>query len=415
MKIAVVGAGISGLVASWVLRKEHDVTTFEAGSHIGGHTNTVDVEVGGRRHRVDTGFIVYNEKTYPNFCRLLGLLGVATQPSEMSFSVACERTGLEYATHSVGGLFARRRSAMEAGFYLMLADIVRFNRRGKALLRDAGDGDESLRSFLEREGFSRRFVEHYVVPMGAAIWSADPTGFLDFPARTFVRFFENHGLLDPREAPQWRVVAGGSRSYVDALTAPFHDRIHTNTPVLSARRDSDGVRLLLRDGLTLRFDHVVMACHSDQALRLLEDATGDERDVLGAVRYQANQVTLHTDASLMPARPAAWASWNYRIPAEAGGALALTYDMNRLQNIRSAEPLLVSLNSEHRIDSRRVLGRYRYHHPVYDQQAIEAQRERSRIDGIERTHFCGAYWGHGFHEDGVRSALAVGERFGLGL
>jgi len=420
MKIAVVGSGVSGLVASWLLGREHDVTTFEADAHVGGHTHTVDVEVGGRSHRVDTGFIVYNERTYPNFCRMLDQLGVATQPSDMSFGVVCERSGLEYATHSLGGLLARRRNAVDAGFYRMLADIVRFGRRGKALLESAEPSDESMREFLERERFSSRFVEHYVVPMGAAIWSADPARFLDFPALSFVRFFENHGLLDPRDAPPWRVIRGGSRSYVDALTARLRGRIHTNCPVLSMRRDGNregggGVRLLLRDGASLRFDHVVMACHSDQARGLLEDASDREHDVLGAISYQANQVTLHTDASVMPARRAAWASWNYRIASETRPGLALTYDMNRLQGIESTEPLLVTLNSDHRIDPARVLGRFSYQHPVYDQRAIEAQRRRAEIDGIERTHYCGAYWGNGFHEDGVRSALDVCARFGIGL
>jgi len=415
MKIAVVGSGISGLVASWLLGREHDVTTFEADGHVGGHTHTVDVETGGERHRVDTGFIVYNERTYPNFCKLLDRLGVATQASEMSFSVACERSGLEYATHSVNGLFARRRNAMEPGFYRMLADITRFHRRGSALLRSPESNDGSLGEFLRSEGFSARFVDHYVVPMGAAIWSADPARFLDFPARTFLRFFDNHGLLDPREAPQWRVVKGGSRSYVDALTASMPSRIHTQCPVLSLRREADAVRVLLRDATSLRFDHVVVACHSDQALRLLEDASDDEHDVLGAIEYQNNRVTLHSDASLMPVRRAAWASWNYRIPAEPGAGLALTYDMNRLQGIASKAPLLVSLNSDHRIDPDLVLGRFEYQHPVFNGRALAAQRRRGRIDGGERTHYCGAYWGYGFHEDGVNSALAVCERFGIGL
>lgn len=415
MNIAIVGTGISGLVAAHLLRRRHDVTVFEADERVGGHTNTVDVDLGaGERHRVDTGFIVYNERTYPSFSRLLAALGVATQPTEMSFSVTCERSGLEYATHSAAGLFARRRNALDPGFYRMVAEILRFNREATALVADADPG-LTLEEFLARRHFSRRFVEHYVVPMGAAIWSAAPDRFLAFPAAAFSRFFHNHGLLDHRAPLPWRVVSGGSSTYVEALVAPFRDRIHRRCPVLAIRRHTDGVELLLPDGVRLRFDHVVLACHSDQALALLDDADERERQVLGAIRYQANEVILHTDATAMPKRRAAWASWNYRIPRRAGRPVVLTYDMNRLQSIRSSAPLLVSLNCADRLDPGRILRRFEYHHPVYDAAAMAAQGRRHDIDGTARTHYCGAYWGNGFHEDGVVSALNVAARFGEDL
>ncbi len=412
MKIAIVGTGISGLVAAHLLRRRCDITVFEADERVGGHTNTVDVDLGGERHRVDTGFIVYNERTYPNFSRLLDALGVATQATEMSFSVTCERSGLEYATHSVAGLFARPRNAFDPGFYRMLADVVRFNREARDVVGPAADPTMALDEFLARGRYSRRFIEHYVVPMGAAIWSAAPDRFLAFPAASFVRFFHNHGLLDHRAPLQWRVVRGGSMSYVEKLIAPFRDHIHRRCPVLAIRRQADGVEVLVPDGVRLRFDHVVLACHSDQALALLDDADAHERRVLGAIRYQANEIILHTDAAAMPKRRAAWASWNYRIPRQSDRPVVLTYDMNRLQSIESSQPLLVSLNCATSLDPERILRRIQYHHPVYDAAAVAAQTRRGDIDGTARTHFCGAYWGNGFHEDGVVSALAVAERFG---
>jgi predicted NAD/FAD-binding protein len=413
LKIAVVGSGISGLVAGYLLQREHDVTILEADDRLGGHTNTVEVELGDARHRVDTGFIVYNEHTYPNFCKLLDELGVTTQPSDMSFSVTCERSGLEYATHSMAGLFARRRSLLDPGFLRMLAEILRFNREAAEIVD--GGGDASLAEFLAERKFSRRLVDHYIVPMGAAIWSAAPDRFLRFPAVAFARFFANHGLLDHRAPIPWRVIRGGSRSYVDALTARFAGRIHTRCPVLAVRRSSDGVELLLPDGVRMRFDHVVMACHSDQALALLHDRNRLETEVLGGIAYQANEVVLHTDAAMMPRRRAAWASWNYRVVGDERDGAVLTYDMNRLQSIESSEPLLVSLNCSDRIDPSKVLRRFQYHHPVYDAATLRAQRRRHEVDGTERTHFCGAYWGNGFHEDGVVSGLEVAARFGLSL
>lgn len=416
MRIAVVGTGISGLVAAHLLGREHEVTVLEAADRIGGHSNTVTVEVGGEHHDVDTGFIVYNERTYPGFCRLLAKLGVATRPSDMSFSVSADDRRVEYATQTLDALFADRRNLVDPRFHAMLREVLRFNRDAQALLRrDSSNAEsQSLAEYLAEGRYSRRFLEHYLVPMGAAIWSAPPERFLDFPAATFLRFFDNHGLLDHRAPVPWRTVTGGSRRYVDALVKATRARFHTSCPVLSARRREDGVDLLLPDGLVARFDHAVFACHSDQALGLLEDATRAEREVLGAIGYQENDVVLHTDASVMPRRARAWASWNYRL-ARDEGPVRLTYWMNRLQSLRSSKPLLVTLNSREAIAPDQVLASFTYHHPVYDLAALTAQRERREIDGVERTHFCGAYWGHGFHEDGVQSALAVCRRFGLEL
>jgi uncharacterized protein len=412
MKIAVVGTGVSGLVAAHLLHPRHEITVFEADARIGGHTHTVDVQQGDSRYAVDTGFIVYNERTYPEFSRLLAELGVATRESDMSFSVACERTGIEWASRSLGAVFAQRRNLLRPSFVGMLREVRRFHREAPRLL-EGGDEKTALGDWLCGAGYSPRFVEHYVLPMGAAIWSADPDRFLRFPAAAFVRFFANHGLLERAPSLRWRVVAGGSRSYVEKLVEPFRERIHISCPVRELRRHAHGVELLAGDGLRRRFDRVVLAVHSDQALRLLADASPAERAVLGAIAYQENEAILHTDASLMPRTPRAWASWNYRVPARRRGHVFVTYHMNRLQDLGTARPLFVTLNGADHVDPRRVLARFRYHHPVFDARAMEAQREHAAIDGVRRTHFCGAWWGFGFHEDGVRSAQAVARRIGV--
>jgi predicted NAD/FAD-binding protein len=410
VRIAIIGSGVSGLVAAHALHRRHEVTVFEADTRIGGHSHTVDVELPGERHAVDTGFIVYNERTYPSFTRLLEGLGVESQPSDMSFSVACDRTGLEWASRGLGAVFAQRRNLARPGFLGMLREVLRFNRESRSLL-EAAEEKVSLGDWLCGGGYSTRFVEHYVIPVGAAIWSADPTTFLRFPAATFVRFFHNHGLLERSPALQWRVVRGGSRRYVDALAGPFRERIRTACPVRRLRRlpAGAGVELASDCGLE-RFDRVVVAVHSDQALRMLADPSPAERQVLGAVRYQRNEVLLHTDASLLPRTRRAWASWNYRIPKERSGRAFVTYHMNRLQGLRSREQLLVTLNGGDRVDPRRVLGHFTYHHPVFDADAIAAQKHHDAIDGVNATHYCGAWWGNGFHEDGVKSALVVARK-----
>lgn len=413
MRIAIAGTGISGLVAAYLLQREHDVTVFEMDDRIGGHTHTVDVEVDGESQAVDTGFIVYNEKTYPNFVRLMEQLGVATRPTDMSFGISCERTGVEWGSRGYDAIFAQRRNLVQPAFWKMLRDVLRFNRESRSLLEAEGE-KATLGEYLSGAGYSRRFIDHYVVPMGAAIWSADPDQFLDFPAAMFVRFFENHGLLEAPPKLQWRVIAGGSSSYLEPLTAPFRDRIRTSTELRGLRRRKSCVEVITRDGLE-RFDHVVLAMHSDQVLTRLLDASGLERVLLQAIGYQRNDVVLHRDTTLMPRNRRAWASWNYRVPSGRNEAAIVSYDMNRLQGLDSQHRFLVSLNAGDRIDPDLILRRFEYDHPIFDTQAIRAQSKHSEISGVERTHFCGAYWGNGFHEDGVKSALEVCRRFGVGL
>lgn len=412
MRIAIVGTGIAGNLVAHRLAPAHDITVYEAQPRIGGHTHTVDVPLGGRTFAVDTGFIVYNDVTYPHFCALLDELGVASRPSEMSFSVRCERTGLEYSGASLNALFAQRRNLLRPGFYRMLRDILRFNRAAPAVL-DTGAEAMTLNEFLREGGYSREFIEHYILPMGAAIWSASPAGMGAVPAGFFVRFFHNHGLLSISERPVWRVIRGGSRSYVEKLIAGHRDRIRTNAPVEWLRRHTNHVELKAAGAEPERYDRVFLACHSDQALRLLADASHEERSVLGAIAYQRNEAVLHTDASLMPRRRRAWAAWNYHIPHEPqpGGRVMLSYNMNILQSLEAPETLCVTLNHGDAIDPARVIRRIDYEHPVFDARAVAAQRRQREINGVRLTYYCGAWWRYGFHEDGVVSAGAALEHF----
>ena len=406
MRIAIVGAGVSGLVCAHLLHRSHDVWVFEAGASPGGHAHSVCVETDGRAVEVETGFVVYNERTYPLFSRLLAELGVATRATEMSFSVSCEKTGLEYSGGSFAGLFAQYRNLVRPSFLGMLRDALRFYREAPALL-DAPDAKLSLGDWLLGKGYGEAFVTQHLLPMGAAIWSCEPGRIAEFPALAFVRFFANHGLLALRDRPQWRVVEGGSARYVTRLCAPFRERVRLREGVRAARRRPDGVELHLTSGATAKFDHVIFANHSDQALASLCDATRAERAILSAIRYESNDVVLHTDASLLPRSRRARAAWNFHVPREPRAAATVTYDMARLQGIEASVELLVTLNRTRAIDERRILRRFTYHHPVYDRAALEAQAERAAISGINRTSYCGAYWGYGFHEDGVRSAHAV--------
>jgi predicted NAD/FAD-binding protein len=410
MRIAVVGSGISGMVAAYHLSRTHDVTVFEAGAHIGGHTHTVDVELEGREYAVDTGFIVFNDWTYPNFIRLLTELDVPWQPSNMSFSVRCERSGLEYNGTSINSLFAQRRNLARPSFLRMVADILRFNARAPRLLHP-GAPDLTLSQYLEREGYSRYFVDHYIVPMGAAIWSSRPVDMLNFPARFFVEFFANHGFLSVDKRPTWRVIRGGSREYVKRLTAPYAAGLRLNTPVASVLRQPQRVVVRLKNGTVESFDQVFIACHSDQALKLLSDPSHEEAAILGAMPYQANEALLHTDVSLMPRRPLAWAAWNYHLPIEQYGRVTVTYNMNMLQSLNAPATFLLTLNRGADVDPGKVLGRFVYHHPVFTAAAVAAQTRWSEINGMRRTYYCGAYWGYGFHEDGVKSALVALEEF----
>lgn len=414
MRIAIVGGGVSGLTAAHLLCADHDVTLFEANDYLGGHTNTLDVPLDGRSWAVDTGFIVFNERTYPNFIRLLDRLGVGSRESVMSFSVSSERTGLEYCSATPNTLFAQRGNLASLSFWRMLLEIVRFNR-GLRPLCERGDMALSLEDYLSRQGFSAQFVDEFLVPIGSAIWSADPKRFLRFPAAAFARFFVNHGILDLVGQPKWRVVEGGSRQYVEPLARPFREKARLSSPVTAVRRAPDHVEVAVRGGRPERFDQVVLACHSDQALAMLADPTDTERELLSAIPYQRNDTVLHTDGRLLPKMARARASWNVHIPREERGAVSLTYWMNKLQRLDPPADFCVTLNNPDAIAPERVVRRMVYHHPVYSEGAFLAQKRRDEISGVNRTWYCGAWWGYGFHEDGVNSALAVAWRFGKGL
>lgn len=404
MKIAVIGTGIAGNVAAWHLCREHHITVFEAGAHVGGHTHTHSIDDNGRPLEIDTGFIVFNDWTYPNFIALLDELGVSSQPSEMSFGVKCERTGLEYKGHTLNTLFAQRRNLLRPSFHRMLRDIVRFNREARNLL-DADDDTLSLGDYLRDNHYSTAFTDYYIIPMGAAIWSAEPRRMLSFPATCFARFFANHGLLNIKNRPQWRVIRGGSRSYVDKLSAPFRQQIRLDTPVTGITRHATHVEVSSARHGTERFDQVFIAAHSDQALAMLRDASPLERAVLGAIPYQRNDVVLHTDTSLLPRRRLAWSAWNYHRLAGDNAAVAVTYNMNLLQGLPTQQTFLVTLNNSAAIDPDKIIKHLSYDHPVFTPDGIAAQKRQADINGVNRSYFCGAYWRYGFHEDGVVSAL----------
>jgi predicted NAD/FAD-binding protein len=413
VKIAVIGSGISGLAAAKFLAESHEVTIFEADDRLGGHTNTVKIEIDGATHAVDTGFIVHNRRNYPLFCALLEELGVETQDADMSFSVSCEEPFLEFSGTGPRGLFAQKRNLLSRSFWRLLIDIVRFGRIGRATLaradHEAGsDGELTVESFLVRHHFSPQFIDRYLVPLGASIWSADPTTFLKFPTRALLYFFNNHGLLTFINRPAWRTVTGGSQRYIDALLSSVNIDVQLSAKVSKVRRGDDGVEIMTASGLS-RFDTVIMATHSDQALALLSDPTPAERAVLGAIRFQANSAVLHTDVTMMPELRSAWAAWNYYLPAGTIESPTLTYWMNRLQRLESSKEICVTLNRDDEIDPASVLGSYEYHHPVYDVGTFEAQSRWSEINGPHRTWYVGAWWGYGFHEDGVRSARRVAD------
>ena len=409
-RVAVIGTGIAGLVAARLLRTRYQVTVFEAAGRIGGHTVTTEVRTPAGPLAVDAGFIVYNEPNYPHFVRLLRDLGVATRTTSMSFSVVSERTGVEYAGTDLNTFFAQRGNLLRPRHYRFLAGILRFNREAKRLIAARSGG--TLGEFLSAHRLGPALAEQYVIPLTAAIWSTDPRRILDAPALFLLRFLDNHRLLDLAGRPVWRVIRGGSQQYVERLTRPFRDRIFVGAPVRRLRRRADGVEVATDSGRDL-FDQVVVATHSDQALAMLDRPTRPESAVLGAIRYQPNRAVLHTDVSVLPRRRRAWASWNYRAPAVAGRPVAVTYNMTRLQSLPTATAYCVSLNLEDAIDERQVIARFDFRHPLFDRAAVAAQARRAEVSGADRIHYCGAYWGHGFHEDGVVSALAVARRLGV--
>jgi predicted NAD/FAD-binding protein len=410
MRIAIVGGGVSGLVAAHLLHRQHAITLFEAADYLGGHTNTIHVDRNDGSWDVDTGFIVLNDRNYPNFNRLLADAGVEIQPTHMGFSVKAEDTDFEYAGTPTG-VFAQPRNLVDPAFWRMLSDLRRFNRE-LPLLLDSDDPGPSLAQWVHDNGYSKTFVDRLIVPQASAVWSADPASMSSFPARFLAQFFQNHGMLGFRDRPQWQTVVGGSQTYVRALTADFADRIHRSTPVTGVRRDQTGVDIHA-GGSTHRFDEVVLACHADQALAMLEDPSPAEQDLLGAFPYQPNEAVLHTDRSLLPRRRAVWQAWNYHLFTEPRPATTVTYYMNHLQKLTAPVDFCVTLNMTERIDPSKIIEVIPYAHPVYTQAGVTAQARWPEISGVRRTHYCGAYWGWGFHEDGVVSAQRVCEAFGF--
>lgn len=409
-RIAVIGAGVAGLVAAQeLLDAGHDVHVFEAGRHAGGHANTITVETAGGRWDVDTGFVVLNDRNYPNLDRLFDELRIATQPADMSFSVSDGAGRFEWASRPLG-LFANPAQALDPRFHRMLADLFRFHREARSLVGLDGDGP-SLRAFLAERGYSEYFIERLIVPQVSSVWSADPAELWSFPASFLAAFLANHGLLQLVGRPRWRTVSGGSRRYVEALVGVFGGRLHLRAPVRRIERDPLGVDVCFDDTVA-RFDEVVLAVHSDQALALLAAPSPAEREVLGAIPYQANETVLHTDERLLPRRRAARASWNYHLTEKPVGKTTITYDMNRLQSLRADRRFLVTLNRSEAIDPAQVIQRFQYAHPTYTRAGVAAQRRWTEISGRDHTHYCGAYWRWGFHEDGAWSGLRVAESLG---
>jgi uncharacterized protein len=418
VRIAIVGAGVSGLVAAHLLHREHEIVVYEANDYAGGHTNTIRVDTADQTHHVDTGFIVMNDRNYPDFTRLLDRLGVARQPTHMSFSVKGEEHDFEYSG-TPWGLFCQPGNLLSLRFQRMIYDLLRFNRALGALLDGEGAGchhEESMQDFLARHRFSRAFIERLIVPQLSAVWSADPRAAGSFPARFIAEFFANHGMLGFRDRPRWSTVVGGSARYVEVLTAPFRDRIRLSAPVDSITRAADAVEILAAGAGPERFDHVILATHSDQALRILQDASSREHELLGAIAYQPNEAVLHTDSTLLPRRRAARSAWNFHLLREPKPLTTVTYYMNHLQRLIADRDFCVTLNRTEAIDPAKIIRTIPYAHPMYTPRGVAAQAQHASISNLStRTHYCGAYWGWGFHEDGVRSALRACAPFGVSL
>ncbi|HWU76491.1 MAG TPA: FAD-dependent oxidoreductase [Rhodanobacter sp.] len=411
MRIAVIGSGIAGLASAWLLSKKHEVTLFEANHYFGGHTHTHNVQQAGTNYRIDSGFIVHNPAHYPLLTRMFAQLGIASQPTTMSFAVHSEASGLEYNAATLDTLFCQRRNLLSPRFLGMVRDLARFYREAPALL-SRPDDLTTLGDYLRQHGYGAAFRDEHLIPMASALWSSPATQILQFPARYLVQFMANHQMLQISDRPQWRVVRGGSSTYVAALRANWSVHERLNCPVQSVARHASGVEVESTAGIE-QFEQVVLACHSDQALRLLGDASERERSILGAMTYQANDTVLHTDASVLPRQRKAWAAWNVWLPRDRDAACTVSYCMNLLQGIASPDPFVVTLNRSEAIDPDKVLARMRYHHPVYTRASVQAQTRKAEIQGWRRTWFAGAYWGWGFHEDGMRSAVDVAAALGV--
>lgn len=421
-RIAIVGSGISGSLCARLLATEHHVTLFEAADCLGGHTHTVDLEAFGETWPVDTGFMVFNDRTYPNFIRMLQLLGIESQPSDMSFSVHCPRTGLEYQGSSLNGLFAQRSNLFRPRFLRMLKGIGKFNRQAQRVLEEPDEG-LTLGAWIEQcnaasigsENIPAEVIEHYLVPMTAAIWSAPPQAMMEFPIKFLAHFLQNHGLLQIYDRPQWQTIPGGARRYLEALLHPLGECVRINSPVTSVRRTEQGARIVVAEQDPFEFDAVVLASHAPQSLGVLEQATKVEQEVLGAFQYQANEAYLHVDENWMPKRRRAWASWNYRLAKDPSLPASLTYDLSRLQQHQTPSPILQTLNPNEPIDSSKVLQALKFDHPLFDSSTYTAQQKHDQLHVDGKVFYCGAYWGYGFHEDGVVSALKVCQEFNLQL
>ena len=412
MKIAIIGSGISGLTAAYLLNRKHDVTIFESNDYIGGHTHTHKVNIDGKKYSVDTGFIVYNERTYPNFIKLLDLLNVERQLSTMGFSVKSISKDYEYAGESLNSLFAKRSNIFRFGFLRMLYEMYHFGK--KADSSGIGlDASVTLGDYLKKEKYSGEFINYFIIPMGAAIWSTPANKVLNMPAYFFIKFFYNHGMLETINRPNWWVIKNGSSEYIKKIIRGFENKINLSTPVKTVARKNEGIEIqLAKKEETLKFDSVIFATHSDQALEMLENPTDTEKDILSSIPYQKNEVLLHTDSSVLPRRKLSWASWNYQLDSDPALPVVLTYNMNILQSINCKETLCVTLNDHNSVDETKILKKITYHHPLFNVKSIEAQKRKSEISGVNNTHYCGAYWRNGFHEDGVVSALDVCKDFG---
>jgi len=413
LDIAIIGSGISGLTCAYLLNQKHHVTVFEKDERIGGHTATMPIVHKGKTLNIDTGFIVYNDWTYPNFIKLLNMLNVSSQPTRMSFSVSCQRTGLEYGGSSLDALFAQRRNLFNIPYLKMLRDIVRFNRQAIDDLENKRLATNiTLGEYLKQKNYCPMMASHYLIPMGSAIWSSTLQEMHDFPLLFFVRFFKNHGLLSIKNRPQWRVICGGSASYLKPLTASLSENIRTGVKIHSVTRSEKGVMIVFNNGETKYFDQVVFACHSDEALQLLGDASGEESAVLGAIPYRENSVILHTDEEMLPENKRTWSAWNYQLDDDIRKPAVLSYNMNILQGIDSEDTFIVSLNAKDSINPKKILGEYGYSHPIFTLNGLKAQAQWQAINGVNHTWFCGAYWKNGFHEDGCSSGIRVATALG---
>lgn len=408
MKIAIIGSGISGNTLAYHLNSNHQITLFESNSRVGGHSHTHEIEIFNQKLNVDTGFIVFNKKTYPHFLNLLNELKVPYENSAMSFSVKDSQKDFEYNGTNLNALFAQRKNLISPTFYKMIKEILRFNKNSTLLLKD--NEEISLGEYLDREAYSDFFKKYYILPMGSAIWSSDVKTMMTFPAKFFVRFFDNHGMLNINDRPQWLTITGGSINYVKKLISPFEKKIKLNSQIKSVDRKNDHVAIQFHDR-DEKFDWVFFACHSDEALKLIKSPTQDEKNVLKAIPYKDNEVILHFDERFMPRRKLAWAAWNYHVAEDSSSPVSLTYNMNILQNLKTNVPVLVTLNPQEKIDKHKIIKKLSYAHPQYSLKSIEAQSKHHLISGVNRTSFAGAYWGNGFHEDGVKSAIDAIEQF----